>query len=180
MAGTEDATFHWDRFLTLIAISGGTLAGALGATNLSTRWLVPLWIISGSCAIAAMVYAVVGLVRWARQRRSNQGTSVPDKDTEPEPGVEDVTRKLFELLEVHLELTKQLLEAQTKASPAVVEQAVERAAAQGRIRLRSTAKGQVITRRETIYDEEGRVAGEETVYDDGHRDAAAYPKTVAA
>jgi hypothetical protein len=105
---------------------------------------------------------------------------VPNKDTESEPGVEDVTRKLFELLEVNLELTKQLLQSQTKASPAVVEQAVQRAAAQGRIRLRSTAKGQVITRRETIYDEEGRVAGEETVYDDGHRDATVYPKTVAA
>jgi hypothetical protein len=180
MAGTEDATFHWGRFLTLIAISGGTLAGALGATNPSTRWLVPLWIISGSCAIAATVYGLGGLVRWARKRRSNQETPVPDKDTESEPGVEDVTRKLFELLEVNLELTKQLLEAQTKASPAVVEQAVERAAAQGRISLRSSAKGQVITRRETVYDEEGRVAGDETVYDDGHRDAAVHPKTVAA
>jgi hypothetical protein len=101
-------------------------------------------------------------------------------DRESDPSVEDVIRKMLELLESHIELTNQLLQAQTKASPVVVEQAVVSAAAQGRIRLRSTAKGQVITRRETIYDEGGRVAGEETVYDDGRRDATVYPRTVEA
>jgi hypothetical protein len=116
---------------------------------------------------------------------------------------QDVMRRVLELLEAQHELTKQQLAAQTRSSPAVVERAVKGLRATGRVRLRSTARGQVVqqvgqavetdqampvtpeksprgrlVRREIIYDEDGREAGEETVYE--RRDAAARPKTVEA
>jgi len=164
--------FPWLLFLSMVAIFVGAMAGAVGATDPKNPWITPLWVVAAVAGVGAVV--TVGRWFWRRHRGATAMKGSPP------PSVEDVTRKMIELLESHVELTKQLLEAQTKASPAVVEQALERASAHGRIRLRSTAKGQVITRRETIYDEDGRVAGEETVYDDGHRDATAYPKTVGA
>jgi hypothetical protein len=58
----------------------------------------------------------------------------------------------------------------------VVERAVSGLEAEGKV----SVHGDRVTRREIIYDERGRVAGEEMVHKNGRRDATAFPETVRA
>jgi len=118
----------------------------------------------------------------------------------------DLKRRIEELIAENRELTMQQVQARTEAAPEAVEHAVEGLRATGRIRLRSTAKGQVIqvvgqasetdqampitpvegtpsgrgrvARREIVYDEKGREAGEEVIRET--RDARINPETVEA
>jgi hypothetical protein len=97
---------------------------------------------------------------------------VATRETDAEAATADalVRQRVLEWLEVNIELTKQEIQARTKAEPETIERAVASLEAEGRVRVRSTAKGQVISRREIIYHETGGVAGVETVFDDGRRE----------
>jgi hypothetical protein len=98
------------------------------------------------------------------------------KSTPEEELVLRIADGILKRLEANLELSKQGLQDQTKAPPNVIERAIHGLEAEAKISVR----GDRITRRETVYDETGRVAGEEIVHESGARDAKAFPETVAA
>lgn len=167
MAGDHNE-FRWGLFVSAVAIAVAAAAGAVGATNPNSKWVTPLWVVS-----ALSVLGAVAVLTWTLIRRfaGPDSTSGPEAESDAK-----LMLRILEFLEANLELTKQQLEDRTKAAASVVERAVSGLEAEGKV----SVHGDRVTRREIIYDERGRVAGEEIVHKSGRRDATAFPETVRA
>src|SRR5436189_1776849 len=60
--------FPWFRVLALIGLGVGAVAGAIGATNPDSGWVVPLLVFAGLCFVGAAVDA--GIWIWHRDHAS--------------------------------------------------------------------------------------------------------------
>jgi len=121
---------------------GLAAVGVAGLFSLATGDRIEWW---WWTAAAALVFAGLVLMLWEQWPSIRLRSGGPADEPSHQPKrLQEVMSKILEALEEQNELTRQQLQARTDIAPEVIERAVEGLKATGRIRLRSTARGQVI------------------------------------